>query len=119
MPRVRAGFEIVDLTQLDGAACPCGTSRRAFAATDSPCSVHLVEVKRDSQTHYHKRLTETYYFLSGRGHIELDGELFPVKPGLAVRIPPGVRHRAVPGKGPMKMLNIVVPPFDPRDEWFD
>jgi len=23
------------------------------------------------------------------------------------------------GKSPMKILNIVVPPFDERDEWFD
>ena len=30
--------------------------------------------------------------------------------------PPGVRHRAV---GRMTILNVVVPPFDPADEWFD
>jgi hypothetical protein len=34
-------------------------------------------------------------------------------------IRPGTRHRAVPGKAPMKILNIVVPPFDAHDEWFD
>jgi hypothetical protein len=33
-----------------------------------------------------------------------------------VLIPPGVRHRAV---GRMTILNVVVPPFDPGDEWFD
>jgi hypothetical protein len=33
-----------------------------------------------------------------------------------VLIPPGVRHRAV---GRMTILNMVVPPFDPADEWFD
>ena len=33
-----------------------------------------------------------------------------------VLIPPGVRHRAV---GRMTILNVVVPPFDPADEWFD
>jgi hypothetical protein len=27
-----------------------------------------------------------------------------------------VRHRAV---GRMTILNVVVPPFDPADEWFD
>ena len=35
--------------------------------------------------------------------------------GHAVMIPPGVRHRAV---GRMTILNVVVPPFDPADEWF-
>jgi hypothetical protein len=31
-----------------------------------------------------------------------------------------VRHRAVVEAGArMKILNIVIPPFDPADEWFD
>ena len=47
-----------------------------------------------------------------------DVDLFAVAvgPGSAVLIPPGVRHRAV---GKMRILNVVVPPFDPADEWFD
>jgi mannose-6-phosphate isomerase-like protein (cupin superfamily) len=48
--------------------------------------------------------------------VELDGDPVAVGPGVAVLIPPGVRHRAV---GRMTILNIVVPPFDPADEWFD
>jgi hypothetical protein len=39
-----------------------------------------------------------------------------VGPDGAVLIPPEVRHRAV---GRMTILNVVVPPFDPADEWFD
>jgi hypothetical protein len=31
-------------------------------------------------------------------------------------IPPGVGHRA---GGRMTVLNVVVPPFDPADGWFD
>jgi hypothetical protein len=48
--------------------------------------------------------------------VELNGALVPVKPGAVVLIPPLVRHRAV---GKMVILNVVVPPFDPADEWFD
>jgi hypothetical protein len=33
-----------------------------------------------------------------------------------VKIHPGCRHRAV---GQLKVLNIVLPVFDPEDEWFD
>ncbi len=42
-------------------------------------------------------------------------------PGLenAVMIRPGTRHRAVPGASKLKILNVVVPPFDPRDERHD
>jgi mannose-6-phosphate isomerase-like protein (cupin superfamily) len=48
--------------------------------------------------------------------MELDGERVPLRVGSTVMIPPGVRHRAV---GSMTILNVVIPPFDPADEWFD
>jgi mannose-6-phosphate isomerase-like protein (cupin superfamily) len=62
--------------------------------------------------------TEIYYVLdcADDAAIELDGERVAVTPGTAVMIRPGVRHRAA---GKMRILNVVVPPFDPADEWFD
>ena len=47
---------------------------------ESPASVHLVKIRSDSKTHYHKRQTEVYVVLEGVGQIELDGTLFPIKP---------------------------------------
>lgn len=79
-------------------------------------SIHLVDIKKDSQTHYHKKLTEIYLILEGEGHMELDGELYPVKPMSTILIKPGCRHRAI---GEMKIVNIPIPKFDPEDEWFD
>jgi len=115
-----APFLMADLAALPSVPCPCGTSRRAFVGEDgAPCSIHRVEISRDAQAHYHKRLTEIYYFLEGEGHLELDGVLHPVRPGMAVLIRPGTRHRAVVRTGAMTILNVVVPPFDPRDEWLD
>ena len=113
-------FILSHFSEIPVTPCPCGNSRRAFKRDDNQvCSVHLVEISTDSRTHYHKTQTETYYFLEGEGQLELDGKLHPVKPGHTVMIRPGTRHRAIPGKGPMKIINIVVPPFDPADEWFD
>ena len=113
-------FGICQLPEIKGVPCPCGSSRRAFSRKDNAtCSVHLVEISRDSRTHYHKGFTETYYFLEGEGQMELDGKLYPVKPGMSVMIRPGTRHRAVVGRMPMKIINVVVPPFDEADEWFD
>ena len=109
-------YEIAHFDQISGVACPCGTSRRAFAAPDSPASVHLVDISIDAQTHYHKRLTETYVILEGEGQMELDGKLFPIRPGNTIRIKPGCRHRAL---GKLKIMVISVPSFDPEDEWFD
>jgi quercetin dioxygenase-like cupin family protein len=110
---------IVDLATVEPVRCPCGWARRAFTEVpDAPASVHRVEILEDARTHYHKVQTETYYVLECEpgAAVELDGETVGVRPGVALMIPPGVRHRAV---GRMTILNIVVPPFDPADEWFD
>ena len=88
-------------------------------APPAPGTRVAVEISRDAQAHYHKRLTEIYYFLEGEGHLELDGVLHPVRPGMTILIRPGTRHRAVVRSGAMTILNVVVPPFDPRDEWLD
>jgi len=108
-----------DLTEHPETPCPCGTARRAFASLpDAPASVHQVDISIDAQTHYHRRQTEIYYFLEcGEGaKMALDSKLYPVRSGMCVLIKPLTRHRAV---GKMRILNIVIPPFDPDDEWFD
>ena len=113
-------FLIADFDEIDGVACPCGTARRALAdAGNRTCTLHRVTISQDARTHYHRRLTEVYYVLEGEGQMELDGERYPVRAGMAVYIPPGTRHRAVVGERPMVILNYVTPPFDAGDEWFD
>ncbi len=110
---------VVDMTKLAPVRCPCGWASRAFAdVPGAPMSVHRVEIATDAVAHYHKDHTETYVVLECESHaaIELNGVPTAVQPGIAILIPPGVRHRAV---GRMTILNIVVPPFDPADEWFD
>lgn len=110
--------EIVNFVDIPGVPCPCGSAQRAFAESGQ-CTLHTVTISADAETHYHKTHTEVYYVLEGRGQMELDGELHPVEPGMSIFIPPGVRHRAVVGGEPMKILNFVMPPFDPADEFFD
>jgi mannose-6-phosphate isomerase-like protein (cupin superfamily) len=76
----------------------------------------MVQIEDDARVHYHKRMTEIYYFLEGEGQMELDGTRHPVHPGMSVMIHPGCRHRAV---GKFKIINIAIPAFDPADEHFD
>jgi len=113
MPR---NYDIAQLDQVPSIRCPCGQARRAFAESGSAASVHLVDISTDARTHYHKRMTEIYLILEGEGHLELDGQLVPVRPMTAVYIRPGCRHRAV---GKMKIVNIPIPAFDPADEFED
>jgi mannose-6-phosphate isomerase-like protein (cupin superfamily) len=113
------GYEIVDFQEIAGVPCPCGSARRAFSDVDDfPATVHVTEISIDARLHYHKRLTEAYYFLEcGPGaKMQLNDKTVDVRPGMSILIRPGVRHRAL---GKMKVLILVFPKFDPEDEWFD
>jgi mannose-6-phosphate isomerase-like protein (cupin superfamily) len=110
-------YIITQLDEIPPTRCPCGFARRAFGSPDNTvATLHLVDIQQDSRAHYHKKMTEIYLVLEGQGQIELDGQLFPVKPMTAIFIKPGCRHRAI---GPLKLVNIPVPAFDEADEWFD
>ncbi|KKK97033.1 hypothetical protein LCGC14_2656810 [marine sediment metagenome] len=110
-------YMIARMDEIDAVDCPCGTARRAFASADNPtATMHLVDISAEAKAHYHKKLTEIYLVLAGSGRIELDGESFPLEPMTAVLIRPGCRHRAV---GELRIVNTVIPAFDPTDEWFD
>jgi mannose-6-phosphate isomerase-like protein (cupin superfamily) len=112
-------YQIVDFEEVPGVPCPCGTAKRAFAdLPDYPATVHVTEISEDARTHYHKEHTETYYILEcgPDARMQLDEDEVPLRPGMCILIPPGVRHRAI---GRMKIINIVIPKFDPADEHFD
>ncbi len=112
-----ARFRIAQLDEVPPVACPCGQARRAFAGPGNDvATVHLTDISADSQTHYHKGMTEIYVVLEGEGSIELDGRTYPLRPLTSVMIRPGCRHRA---SGNLRILNIPIPAFDPLDEHFD
>jgi mannose-6-phosphate isomerase-like protein (cupin superfamily) len=115
----KAPYELVDFASIPGVQCPCGTARRGLADVDDyPGTIHVTEISLDAKLHYHKRLTETYYFLECEpgAKMQLNDELLDVHPGMCVMIRPGTRHRAL---GRMKVLIVVYPKFDCSDEWFD
>ncbi len=110
-------YHVENFDAIERNDCPCGSTRRAFVGVeDAVATIHLVDISKDSKSHYHKKLTEIYLVLEGEGHMELDGDLVAVKPMSVIYIKPGCRHRAV---GNLRIINIPVPAFDPDDEWFD
>jgi mannose-6-phosphate isomerase-like protein (cupin superfamily) len=107
-------YLVARMDSIPPVGCPCGTSRRAFCIPEnSTASLHLVEISTDTKSHYHEKHAEIYYVLDGQGHLEVDGDTVELQPGTAVLIKAGVSHRPV---GKLRILNIVVPPFDPADE---
>jgi mannose-6-phosphate isomerase-like protein (cupin superfamily) len=112
-----ANYMIERFNNIDAVKCPCGFAQRAFTVPDNPtATIHIVDIQADSRVHYHKKLTEIYLILEGSGQMELDGQIIPVEPFTAVFIKPGCLHRAI---GKMRIINVCIPPFDEKDEWFD
>lgn len=57
--------------------------------------------------HTHKTHEELYFFLSGEGQFQVDGEIFPVSEGSVVRVAPaGVRSVRNNGGAPLIMLCV-------------
>ena len=111
-----ARYHVADFAEIQPVTCPCGLAKRALAdVAQFPGTIHRTEIRNEAKTHFHERLTETYYILECQpgAMMELDGQLIPVHADMCIVIPPGVRHRAV---GHMTILNIVLPKFDPTDE---
>ena len=50
-----------------------------------------------TERHYHPVSEEIYYFTSGSGEMELDGNRFAVQAGDCVVIPPGTPHQLFAG----------------------
>ena len=118
-PLTPPAYELVDFADVATTPCPCGQARRAFSEVeDFPGTLHVTDISRDARTHYHKRLTETYYVLEcgPDAKMQLNDDVIDLRPGMAILIRPGTRHRAI---GEMKVLIVVLPKFDPEDEWFD
>ena len=112
-----ANYAIGHIDAIPPIPCPCGTTQRAFTEDpDQVASLHVVTTEGEARAHYHRTLTEIYYFLEGEGQLELDGKQFDVRPGSIVLIKPGCRHRAI---GKLKFINVPIPAFDAADEWFD
>lgn len=106
-PTIRHRDEVTPLS------VPCGQSRRLITRADTPnVGLHVTHIL-SSELHYHDHTEEIYYILSGEGVLELDGEEQPLRPGMAILIPPGVRHR---GRGDFETLIVTSPAFDPADE---
>lgn len=57
--------------------------------------------------HTHKTHEELYFFLSGKGEFQVDGQIFPVAEGSVVRVAPaGLRSVRNKGTEPLVMLCV-------------
>ena len=69
-----------------------------------------------TQEHYHVRTEEIYYITHGAGRIRIAGETSDVKPGDAIAIPPGCKHKLWnTGAEPLRLLCCCAPAYEHDD----
>src|SRR5256885_9368101 len=52
-----------------------------------------IAVGSTTQEHYHPRAEEIYFITAGTGRMRIEGEIREVRPGDAIAIPPGQKHK--------------------------
>ena len=80
----------------------------ALGATGSEFSFQVFQPGTESGfLHTHKNHEELYFFLSGKGEFQVDGEVFPIAEGSVVRVnPAGKRSVRNNGSTPLVMLCV-------------
>lgn len=80
----------------------------ALGATGSEFSFQVFQPGTESGfLHTHKNHEELYFFLSGKGEFQVDGEVFPIAEGSVVRVnPSGKRSVRNNGTTPLVMLCV-------------
>lgn len=69
-----------------------------------------------TQEHYHPRAEEIYYITHGRGRMRIEGETREVKPGDAIAIPPGKKHKLWnTGSETLRLLCCCAPAYEHAD----
>jgi len=118
MPLATTGYLVRRVGESPTVPCPCGQSTRILTRRDTPaCNLHVTFIQ-DSVRHYHKRCTEVYYILEGRGRMELGADVIDVEPGMVIYIEPGTPHRLASPQG-VRTIVFGVPALDREDEHFD
>jgi mannose-6-phosphate isomerase-like protein (cupin superfamily) len=69
-----------------------------------------------TQEHYHPKCEEIYYITNGLGRMRIEGELRDVKPGDAIAIPPGQKHKIWnTGSETLRLLCCCAPAYEDSD----
>lgn len=75
-----------------------------------------LSVGASTQEHYHPKTEEIYYITHGWGKIRIEGEVRDVKPGDAIAIPPGLKHKIWnTGSETLHLLCCCAPAYEHSD----
>lgn len=85
--------DVPPFTTKDGSEIRELLAHRNSAIRNQSLAEARLPVGASTQEHYHPKAEEIYYITHGLGRISIEGELREVKPGDAIAIPPGKKHK--------------------------
>src|SRR5437763_14242675 len=78
---------------IDGSEIRELLAHRNSAIRNQSLAEARLPVGESTQEHFHPQAEEIYYITHGTGRIRIEGETRDVKPGDAIAIPPGKKHK--------------------------
>jgi len=116
---VRSREQADSFTTLDGSTIRVLLDAREAGAQNQSLAEATLGPGQGTTRHRHPRSEEIYFFLTGGGAMEVDGETREVTAGDAVLIPPGARHEITAGPDGARFLCTCSPPYSDDDTLFD
>jgi len=108
--------EVPAFTTKDGSEIRELLAHRNSAIRNQSLAEARVPAGGSTLEHYHVKVEEIYFITAGSGRMRIENETRDVKPGDAIAIPPGRKHKLWnTGKETLKLLCCCSPPYDHSD----
>ena len=108
--------EVPAFTTKDGSEIRELLAHRNSAIRNQSLAEARLPVGASTQEHYHPKAEEIYYITHGTGRMRIEGELRDVKPGDAIAIPPGKKHKLWnTGTETLRLLCCCAPAYEHDD----
>lgn len=108
--------EVVAFTTKDGSEIRELLAYRNSAIRNQSLAEARLPVGSSTQEHYHPVAEEIYYITQGVGRLQIAGEERDVRPGDAIAIPPGLRHKLWnTGREELRLLCCCAPAYEHAD----
>lgn len=108
--------EVAPFTTKDGSEIRELLAHRNSAIRHQSLAEARLPVGASTQEHFHPRAEEIYYITHGTGRMRIASETRDVKPGDAIAIPPGQRHKLWnTGTETLRLLCCCAPAYEHSD----
>jgi mannose-6-phosphate isomerase-like protein (cupin superfamily) len=105
----RAMDYVIDVNRIEAVARDHSDNKHIVRREDLKLGLISVRPHEELPVHSHEIEDQLYYVLEGEGIVRLGNEEFPLRPGIAVTIPPGVAHGVRnPTDRPLNYLDIFI-----------